>query len=321
MSGADEFDIIARHFAPLATSAGARKLLDDAALIEGAGALVVTADAIVESVHFLPDDPIDTIAQKALRVNLSDLAAKGAAPFGYVMTLQWPDTRPGAQIAAFAEGIARDQQVFGLALLGGDTVRTPGPLGISITMFGRPLGDRIPDRAGARAGDDLWVTGVIGDGALGLAACQGELHLDAAHIAALIERYRVPSPRTTFAAAVAQHATASMDVSDGLFGDAGKLAGASGVALSVDPASIPLSAAGEVWRAAQADARAALERLANGGDDYEILFTAASSAREALVAAAADIGLRLTRIGAARAGAGVEAGGLHIGGHTHKLGA
>lgn len=313
MSGADEFDLIARHFAPLATAAGARGLMDDAALVDG---LVVTTDAIVEGVHFLPDDPVDTIAQKALRVNLSDIAAKGAASLGYFLTLQWPDARPAAEVAAFADGLARDQGAFGVTLFGGDTTRTPGPLTASVTMLGRPLG-ATPGRAGARAGDDLWVTGTIGDGVLGLAALRGEI----AHDAHLIERYRRPSPRTGFAAAVARFATASLDVSDGLLGDAGKLAAASGVRVIIDPHQIPLSAPAAAWRAAQGDVTAALQRLATGGDDYEILFAAAPAARAPLTEAAAEIGLSLKRIGRVESGAGVQAGGLAAGGHAHRIGA
>lgn len=321
MSGEDEFAIIARHFAPLATNAGARGLLDDAALLEAEGPLVVTADAIVEGVHFLPDDPIDTVAQKALRVNLSDIAAKGAAAFAYLLTLQWPDSRPAKQIAAFAEGLARDQRAYGVTLLGGDTTRTTGPLAVTITMFGRPIAERTPARAGAASGDDLWITGAIGDGALGLAACRGELTLQPTHLAELVEHYRRPSPRTDFAASVGRYATASMDISDGLLGDAAKLAAASGVRLAMEVAAIPLSAQAQAWMAAQPDARAALARLANGGDDYEILFTAAPMARNALRSAADVIGLRLTRIGVAETGVGLTAGDLPVAGHAHRLGA
>jgi thiamine-monophosphate kinase len=313
VSGADEFALIARHFAPLAKNAAARGLLDDAALLD---ALVITADAIVEGVHFLPDDPIDTVAQKALRVNLSDIAAKGAAPVGYLLTLQWPDTRPAGEIAAFAEGLARDQATFGVKLLGGDTTRTPGPLTISVTMLGRPLG-ATPSRGGARAGDDLWVTGTIGDGVLGLAALRGEIGADAR----LVERYRRPSPRTSFAAVIARFATASLDVSDGLLGDAAKLADASGVRAVIDPQMIPLSAPAGAWRDAQGDGEAALTRLATGGDDYEILFAAAPASRAPIEEAAAEIGLRVTCIGRLEAGAGVDAGALAVGGHVHRIGA
>lgn len=315
----DEFALIARHFAPLAQTPAARGLLDDAAVLQTAGPLVVTADTIVEGVHFLPDDPVDLVAQKALRVNLSDIAAKGAAPFAYLVALQWPSDRPAAQIAAFAEGLARDQDRFGCNLIGGDTTATPGPLAIAVTMFGRPTGDRTPARADAQAGDDVWVTGDIGDGVLGLAVRRGALHgLDDAHLAYLAARYQTPTPRTVFAPAIGRLAHAAMDVSDGLLGDAAKIAAASGVRIEFDPETLPVSAAASAWLAAQPDRSAAVARLANGGDDYEILFTAPARSRAALAEAADDVGLRLTRIGCVVAGQGVDAGGLPVEGHAHR---
>lgn len=321
MSGGDEFALIAKHFAPLARDPAARALIDDAAVLQLPGATVLTADAIVEGVHFLPDDPIHTVAQKALRVNISDIAAKGAAPAHYLLTLQWPKTRAVEEIARFAEGLARDQRTFGCTLLGGDTTSTPGPLAVSVTMLGRPLGLSTPSRAGANVGDDLWVTGAIGDGVLGLKALTDGLPLEAADIAALIAHYRTPTPRVAMAASLAAFATASMDVSDGLLGDAAKIAAASGVALWIDPAVVPLSAAAGAWLAGQADRKAALALLFNGGDDYELLFTAPPSLRARLLESADDAGVPLTRIGAAAAGQGVEAGGLPVDGHVHRLGA
>lgn len=321
MSGSDEFALIARYFAPLARTPVARGLLDDAALIDHAGPLVVTTDTIVEGVHFLSEDPIDRIAQKALRVNLSDIAAKGALPLHYLVALQWPSHRPASQIADLAAGLARDQEAFGCVLIGGDTTSTPGPLAISVTMHGRPTSSRTPDRASAMPGDDVWVTGLIGDGVLGLAARRGELAgMGAAEAAYLAERYQLPAPRTAFASAIGRFARASMDVSDGLLGDAMKIADTSGVALAIDPEAIPLSDAAAAWLAMQADRPAALARLAGGGDDYEILFTAMPGSATALREAADDIGLRLTRLGTAKAGAGVDAGGLAIAAHVHRFG-
>ena len=318
--GADEFALIARHFAPLAQTAAARGLLDDAALLENAGALVVTTDTIVEGVHFLPDDPIDLVAQKALRVNLSDIAAKGAAPHAYLVALQWPKARPAAQIAVFAQGLARDQASFGCALIGGDTTATPGPLAITITMFGRAAA-HTPARADARVGDDVWVTGTIGDGVLGLAARRGELAgLAKTHLDFLTTRYQTPTPRAAFAPAIGRLAHASMDVSDGLFGDAAKMASASAVRIEVDADALPFSEAALTWLGSQPDRRVAIAHLANGGDDYEILFTAAPAMRAALTEAADDIGLRLTRIGRVAAGAGLDTGGLPVGGHAHRIG-
>jgi thiamine-monophosphate kinase len=167
--GADEFHVIRDLFAPLATDAGARALADDVAVLEARGALVVTTDAIVEGVHFLAGDPIETIAMKALRVNVSDLVAKGAKPVAALLTLVWPKDRPSDQIAALAEGLGRDLKHFGVSLIGGDTTSTPGPLTVSITAFGEPLGARTPARANARVGDDVWlVGGEIGSAWLGL---------------------------------------------------------------------------------------------------------------------------------------------------------
>lgn len=321
MSGGDEFAVIARCFAPLARDPAARGLIDDAALLQAPGPFVVTADAIVEGVHFLPDDPIDTVAQKALRVNISDIAAKGAAPAFYLVTLQWPKARPADAVALFAEGLARDQRAFGCSLIGGDTTSTPGPLAISITMLGRPLAGSTPSRSGARVGDDVWVTGTIGDGVLGLKALTEGLDLDGAHVDEVIARYRVPTPRVTMAATIAAFATASMDVSDGLLGDAAKIAAASGVRLVIEPGRAPLSAAGAAWLAKQPHSVAGRTVLLNGGDDYEILFTAAPERRPRIKEAADDAGVQVSRIGQVCEGQGVDAGGVAVEGHVHRLGA
>ena len=158
MAGADEFETIRALFAPLATSPEARGLLDDAAVLRPSGRLVLTTDAIVEGVHFLPSDPVESVARKALRVNLSDLAAKAADPVGYLLTLCWPRTRPAAELAAFAAGLAQDQAQFGITLLGGDTVSTPGPLTVAVTAVGAaPEGAATPDRRAGRPGQDLWL--------------------------------------------------------------------------------------------------------------------------------------------------------------------
>jgi thiamine-monophosphate kinase len=329
---ADEFDIIARYFAPLATSSGARGLVDDVAVLETTGRLVVTTDAIVEGVHFLPGDPIDTIAKKALRVNLSDLAAKGAKPLGVVLTLIWPQSRPAAQIADFARGLGEDLKHYGIALLGGDTTSTPGPLTISITAFGEPLGARTPSRADARAGQQVWVTGEIGDGFLGLMslttapAVFGATPADqsdafAAHMRA---RYRTPEPPVAFAETIARFASATADVSDGLIADAAKIAAASGVALRLDAEAIPLSAPGHAFAAQHADG---LARLVTGGDDYQILFTAAPEHRRAILEAGQRLGLAVALIGDVTDGQGVRligSGGsempLPSAGHRHALG-
>lgn len=320
-SGADEFDVIARLFAPLATDPSARGLRDDAALLQAQGALVVTADAVVENVHFLPDDPIDSVARKALRVNLSDLAGKGATPLHYLVTLLWPRRRPAADLTGFAAGLAADQKEFGLSLLGGDTTATDGPLAIAVTMFGAP-GPATPARAGAAPGDDLWVSGTIGDAGLGLRALRGGADVAEVDSAFVVDRYRLPQPRLSLAPLISTHASASMDLSDGLIIDAGKLADASGVAIEIDARAIPLSPAAARW-ISRRDFADGVADLASAGDDYEILF-AAPPARASEIARA--VGAPLTRIGRVIAGAGVRLtlDGAEIaaprGGHVHRLG-
>jgi thiamine-monophosphate kinase len=327
---ADEFDVIRTLFAPLATSTSARGLVDDAAVLETRGKLIVTTDAIVEGVHFLPDDPIDTVAKKALRVNLSDLAAKGAKCVGVLLTLVWPDARPATQITAFASGLAEDLRFFEIPLLGGDTTSTPGPLTVSITAFGEPLGARTPSRADAKVGDDVWITGTIGDAWVGLEALiemglvSGAASL-AAEYDACIARYRVPELHGA-AELVAAHASAAMDVSDGLLQDAGKLAAASNVRLRIAADDVPLSAETKKWLARSGGALSVADALA-GGDDYEILFTASPANRAAIITLAESSKLPLTRVGAVEAGEGValiDHSGNAIetkrAGYSHKLG-
>lgn len=322
MGGIDEGAAIARWFAPLAGAEG-RGLLDDAAVAELEGAYVFTADMIVEGVHFLPSDPIETVAQKALRVNLSDLAAKGAKPIGYLVALAWPRGRDGGEIERFAAGLAHDQQLFGVKLWGGDTTTTDGPLSVSITAIGKALSPRPPDRSGARAGDDLWVTGVIGDGHLGLAAARGAAPaVVAPYTDDLIAHYRTPVPRLDWADLVARWATAAMDVSDGLLIDASKLAAASAIGLRIDAAAIPLSPAGQAF----VGHGGALQALCGGGDDYQLLFTTPPGARAVIERRGAVAGGPV-RIGAAVAGDGVaildHVGhdlGWPITGFSHQLG-
>ncbi len=297
-----EFDLIRRHFAPLAKSLGAFGLADDAALLKPRGDLIVTADAIVAGVHFMPDDPPESIARKLLRVNLSDLAAKGATPLGYLMTAAFPKDADDGWIRRFARGLKADQTEFGLSLLGGDTVATPGPATFSVTMLGAAGPRGMIRRAGARPGDLVFVTGTIGDGGLGLAAARGDLTDPPAAAKRLAARYRTPEPRVAFGPALGGVATAALDVSDGLIQDAGHLARASGVALDLSVHAIPLS------RAAVAVAGDGLEaRLAamSAGDDYEILFTAPPKSLARLEKAALETRTVVTCIGAARAGRGV----------------
>lgn len=292
-----EDDLIARYFRPLATDAGALGLVDDAAVLAAtADDLVLTTDAVVEGVHFLPDDPPHTIARKALRVNLSDLAAKGATPAGFLLTLALRSADP-AFLEPFAAALGEDAATYRCPLLGGDTVSTPGPLMISVTAFGRVPPGRMVRRDRLRAGDLIVVSGTIGDAALGLDVLQGRLtDLVPDHQAFLIDRYRQPQPRAALAAAVRDDAGAAMDVSDGLAGDLAKMCAASGVSATIDGSAVPISAA-----ARAALGQAGLARLLSGGDDYEILCGVAPGRFESFKAAADAAGVAVTVIGKATA--------------------
>lgn len=287
-----EFALIARHFRPLA-GPGALGLSDDAAVLDlpPGRQLVVAADAMVAGVHFLGEDPPETVGAKLLRVNLSDLAAMGAAPLGYLMTAALPRGTPEAWVAGFAAGLAADQAEFGLSVLGGDTVSTPGPIALTLTILGLVAPGRALRRQGARPGDEVWVSGSIGDGALGLRVLQGRLPADAhGHLAG---RYRRPEPRLALGAGLAGLARAAMDVSDGLVQDLGHLCRAAGCGASIEAAAVPLSAPA---RAAVMADPALLAVVLTGGDDYELLFAAPPEAAAAVRALAAP-GVPLTRIG------------------------
>ena len=305
ISGEDA--LIARYFKPLATDPGAFNLGDDAAVLKPSGDdIVVTTDGIVEGVHFLADDPPDTVARKALRVNLSDLAAKGATPAGFVLTLALR-AADDAWLTPFARGLGSDAGLFGCPLLGGDTVSTPGPLTISIAAFGRVPAGKMVRRSGAKPGDRVVVTGTIGDAALGLDILKGgpvaaALADDAGARAMLIGRYRVPQPRNALAKAVRNHARAAMDVSDGLAGDLAKLCGVSGVSAVIDAPSIPLSPAAA---ALLARGTVDIETIVSGGDDYEVLCTVPEDSFEAFVQAAGQAGVAVSSVGVIVAGSSV----------------
>lgn len=306
---AGEFETIDRLFAPLAHPEWGRGLKDDVAVVPSKAGhdLVVTKDAIVEGVHFLPTDPLDTVARKLMRVNLSDLAAKGAEPFGYLLACHWSERCGWPERMSFADGLRADQKAFGVALLGGDTVVTPGPAAFSMTFMGWTPRGRTVGRAGARAGDLVFVTGSIGDGWLGLQAARGKLSLEPDRVAALLEHYRAPTPRLEFAGPIRDFATASIDISDGLIADLGHLADASRVRIEVDLEVTPRSAAGQAWYDGRVDEQAALESLVTGGDDYELAFTARPADEAVLRREAERRHLRLTRMGRVVAGEGVVA--------------
>lgn len=301
----NEFDLIAKYFRPLAEKApGAFGLVDDAAAVRvpAGEELVLTTDSIIAGTHFLASDPIDSVAKKLLRVNVSDLAAKGARPLGYLLACMWPLGTPEQTIAAFAAALLDDQERFGLSLLGGDTTSTAGPLALTVTALGLVPQCRMIKRAGAQPGDLLFVTGSIGDAYLGLRAARGELeHVSAVHSAFLVSRYRLPEPRLAFMLAARHLIHAAIDVSDGLVADAGHLAQVSDVAIAIEAARLPLSDAASAWIAAGGDPAL----LATGGDDYEVCFAAPAAAAPGLEDAARASATRLSVIGRVKEGRGV----------------
>jgi thiamine-monophosphate kinase len=299
--GSGEDHLIAKYFRPLVTHPGALGLLDDAAVLKPpAGCdLVVTKDALVGGMHFFADDPADAIARKALRVNLSDLAAKGAAPAGFLLALALPKEILPDWLQAFANALGEDAAAYGCPLLGGDTVRSPGPAMISVTAFGTVAHGSMVRRSGARMGDRVFVTGTIGDAALGLRLrkdAQASKHwkLDATRRQHLAARYLIPQPRNALAEAARTHAHAAMDVSDGLVGDLQKLCAASGVAAEIEVSRVPLS---EAARAVLEADPAAIETILTGGDDYEIVCTIAPERVSSFRAAAQAAGVAIAEIG------------------------
>lgn len=300
-----EFERIARFFAPLA-GPGALGLVDDVALIDGPRGeqYVLTTDTIIEGIDYFADDPPFAVAQKLLRVNLSDLAAKGAAPFGYLLTVALPKTRGQSWLEGFAAGLAADQKAFGIVLLGGDSSATPGPPTLSATLIGRIAKGKAILRGGAREGDLVYVSGTFGDSALGLALRKGEIGgLGGADRDYLLDRYRMPQPRLALGQKLVGIASAMIDVSDGLLADLGHLCDASSLGAEIRRPSIPASAA----------ARAAIEAnprfnvaITGGGDDYELLFTAPPQAAGDVGAAMRVVGVAVTCIGKMVVGKGVK---------------
>lgn len=302
--------LIARYFRPVATAPGALGLVDDAAVLtppDGCD-LVLTTDGVIAGVHFFPDDPPGDVARKVLRMNLSDLAAKGARPAGFLMSVALPEPLDSAWLGGFAAAIDQDAAAFGCPLLGGDTDRTPGLLSVSISAFGIVPRGRMVRRSTAKPGDVVLVTGAIGDSALGL-RLRRDPHLAArwglssGQAKALVGRYLVPEPRNVLAEAVLAHASAAMDVSDGLAGDLAKLCRASGVAIDVELARVPLSVAAATALAADPTL---IETLVSGGDDYEIVLGVAPSRLDAFEKAAAATGVPVTELGRLAAGSGTS---------------
>ena len=296
-----QFELIARHLAPLARSfPGAGDLKSDNAFLpaDGRHDLVVKTDTVVAGVHFLPDERPARIAAKALRVCLSDLAAGGATPYAYQLALALPPRWTERWVREFVRGLGADQRRYGIVLCGGDTVATPGPLTITVTAFGRVARGKGLNRAAAKAGDELWVSGTIGDAALGLLAARRQLASSA-----LEKRYRLPQPRTALGPLLLGVAHATADVSDGLLADAGHIAEASGLAVVVEREKVPLSP----------EARRVVERdpslwsvVLGGGDDYELVMAVPPRRRNALLEAGQAARIQLSPIGVFARGRGVR---------------
>jgi thiamine-monophosphate kinase len=300
-----EFERIRRFFAPLA-GPGGLGLLDDAAIIDcrAGQRLVVTADAIVAGVHYLPDDPPDLVARKLLRVNLSDLAAMGARPLHYLLTTALPPALGSDWVAGFAQGLAKDQHQFGIDLLGGDSVATSGPAVLSLTAIGEVAAGIEIRRSGARAGDLVWVSGTIGDAYLGLALLRGGYpQLAPEYRAGLIGRFQLPDPRVDLGHRLAGIAHAMIDISDGLIADLAHICETSRVAAVIALPSLPLSRAARVVVDGEPGVGIA---LAVGGDDYELLFTAPAGSTRAIDDLSAVLDLPITRIGKIEPGEGVR---------------
>jgi len=296
----NEFDLIRRLFAPLAAGRSeALGLLDDAAVLSQNSdeQRVVTTDCLVAGVHFRTDDPASSVAARALRVNLSDLAAMGAVPDCYTLALAIPPACDDAWLSAFAAQLLTDQSTYQIDLVGGDTVSTPGPMAITITAFGIvPSGSAIR-RSTAQVGDDVYVSGTLGDAALGLAVLTGSIAAPP-DAGLLTDRFWYPSPRSTLGPALRGTASAMADVSDGLIADLAHICDASNVGANLVINDIPFSApARSVLARSQADIAA----LLTGGDDYELIFTAASTSRDAIQKISDDAACNVTRIGSIHA--------------------
>jgi thiamine-monophosphate kinase len=311
-----EDDLIQRTFAPLAAGyPGAFGLKDDCAVLTPPAGhdLVLTTDAVAAGVHFLAGDAARDIAWKALAVNVSDLIAKGARPIAYLLSLSFPDEPARAWLDDFAEGLAEAQSAFGISLAGGDTDRRPGPLSVTIAAFGSVPHGRMVRRDGARAGDRLFVSGTIGDSALGLKmrlepGLVGALGLDASRAAPLLARYLRPQPPLALAPHLLEFASAAMDVSDGLIKDCGRLARVSGVAAHIEGGRVPLSASARAATAARLDL---FGTAVTGGDDYQVLAAVPADRADVFRAAALASGVDVTDIGALAEGTGLSVTALN----------
>jgi len=296
--GSAEDRLIARYFKPLAKHPGAFGFADDAAAITPPAGydLVLKTDGLIAGVHFFPDDPAEGVGRRALRVNLSDLAAKGAAPLGFLLAIALPTDFSEDWLAGFTRGLGSDADAYGCPLLGGDTDSTPGPTSISVAAFGTVPTGTMVKRSGAKVGDHVFVSGTIGDAALGLRTRKGELADASGH---LVSRYRVPQPRVALAEVLRVHANAAMDISDGLVGDLTKLCAASNVSAEIEVGRVPLSDAASSALGSDCEL---IKPILTGGEDYEILCAIAPDRIAAFQSAAAQANVPVTEIGHVVAG-------------------
>lgn len=304
-----EFEIIAECFAPLAGE-GSFEFKDDAARFVPPEdmELVITSDAICEGVHFLEGTPAGLVAQKGLRTNLSDLAAKGAQPVSISLTLGLGANWELQWIRDFAAGLSSDLQKFGVTLLGGDTFNSPGGVVVSISAIGQVQKGNYVSRLGAKPGDLVYATGTIGDAGLGLAVEQGWLETNDKDARFLSDRYLLPRPRLEACDVLREFASASMDISDGLVGDFEKLCWASGVSGKLEASCVPLSDAARsvlASRDSNGENRVGLGTLLTAGDDYELLMTVSPGLRIAFERSSAELPFSVTRIGEISTGQGV----------------
>lgn len=293
----DEFSLIKQYFTPLAAGfPGSLNLTDDAALIDvpAGKQLIITKDTISEGIHFLGTEEAPLVAKKLLRVNLSDLAAKGATPLCYLIAACLPESTDERWVEGFAEGLKQDQQEFAIHLAGGDTTKTLGTLSLSLTAFGLIDSGKMLKRSGAEIGDNIYVSGTIGDATLGLMSLNGELNPNFERDDELEQRYFLPQPRVTLGQKLVGIATSCMDVSDGLVQDLGHICTTSQVGATIHLSSLPLSHSAmrlvgrypELW-----------EHIITGGDDYELLFTAPASAEKTIAALSQEVHVPITKIG------------------------
>ena len=323
----DEFNFIATHLAPLA-GPGGLGLIDDAAIVKPSLGkdLVLTKDTMIEGVHFPQGHYGGDTAEKLLRVNLSDLAAKGATPIGYLLSIAWPKGIEEAYFKGFAAGLRDAQDSYDFKLLGGDTSSIEGPMVVTATLIGEVPEGQMVMRSGSIIGDDIWITGTIGDAYLGLQTVLGKPLEPQPSKEALWhfeEAYYRPEPRLLFRKTLRQFANGCADISDGLVADIGHIANASNVRLVIDADKVPLSKHVGGWLSEQQDEETAFKTIVTSGDDYELAFTASADNAAKIRKAAREINLRISRVGMVESGDGIsvmsdgKAMSFSKTGHTH----